>query len=45
VLAKLVGTTRQRVNQKSWEQQSTVSQHYGELILCDPGKLSDLAER
>lgn len=44
-LARLIGSTRQRVNQilKAWENAGTVDQRYGRIVVVDRGKLEGLA--
>lgn len=45
-LAKLLGTTRQRVNQllKQWEQSGLIQQKYGRIRLLDQARLQSLAQ-
>lgn len=44
-LAKLIGSTRQRVNQilKLWEGAELVRQRYGRVVLTNPRRLEDIA--
>lgn len=46
ILAQLIGSTRQRVNQilKSWESRKIITQNYGCILLLDQAKLQRLAE-
>ncbi len=41
VLAQLIGSTRQRVNQilKGWESEGMISHHYGRIVLLDETRL------
>jgi CRP-like cAMP-binding protein len=45
VLAKLIGATRQRVNQivRRWESEGIIEQRYGRIVLLDMARLEDLA--
>ncbi|MCY1355379.1 global nitrogen regulator NtcA [compost metagenome] len=47
LLAQLVGTTRQRINQvlKAWEVAGLVAQRYGRIAVLDPAGLERLATR
>jgi CRP/FNR family transcriptional regulator, cyclic AMP receptor protein len=45
-LAQLLGTSRQRVNQalKSWERDGLLRQRYGQVVICNPALLRELAQ-
>ena len=46
VLAQLIGSSRQRVNQilKDWEHERMVEHQYGRILLLDQARLEKLAQ-